>query len=98
MMIRNTTIRVGQNGGVGEGEEPSVSYEVDCKVGQGRWKRLVDCSFCGIVRGELEGMCRAGRSEEQAALGRMADEMGVGFGCAKCMGRNGDGCDVGGGL
>jgi hypothetical protein len=93
MMSRNTTIHFAQPG-VNVRDSPSVSYEVDCKAGQGKWKQTEDCAFCKILQGELEGMCSKASSPEQAAMGRMADEMGVGFGVARCVSRNRGDCEV----
>lgn len=75
----------------------SVGYDVDCQQGQGSWRQQEDCSFCGIVRGELEGMCGGG-SVEEVEMGRMADRMSVGFGSSRCVRGNGVECKGGDGL
>jgi hypothetical protein len=94
MMNRNTTIHFEQHE-IDIRDSPSVSYEVDCQRGQGTWIQKEDCSFCNIVQGELNGICQASKQQPsaQAAMREMAGDMGLGFGIAKCIRKNGVGCE-----
>jgi hypothetical protein len=79
MLSRHFKAQIAQPGAA-VGEFASVEYWVSCPVAPESVREERDCGFCSRVKSELEGVC------ELRGLGKIVDEIGVGFGDARCEG------------